>query len=189
MPKPTPISRAVRSKPRSARGPASSHNRWRAALPSSRRSQKSPPGMSSARCRGRRDGAAGASRRHASNSGMTARSACTTVSSSAATRRRARARRVQPRVSRAFPLCQPVFGPTVEDKQPPSTMLPPLDLPEGVLLLITDELASPADFLLHKCLLINSKEVQDGKIIVLSVSEGFTKWKTIASRLVIPKLV
>ncbi|TFK65400.1 hypothetical protein BDN72DRAFT_801194 [Pluteus cervinus] len=61
-------------------------------------------------------------------------------------------------------------------------MLPPLDLPEGVLLLITDELASPSDFLLHKCLLMNSKEARDSKIIVLSVSEGLTKWKTVASR-------
>jgi pyridoxine/pyridoxamine 5'-phosphate oxidase len=48
------------------------------------RSHWSPPGTSSARCRGRRAGAAGASRRSASNSGTIVRSACTTASNSAA---------------------------------------------------------------------------------------------------------
>ena len=84
-PKPTPISRPGRSRRRSAPGPASSRSRWKAALPSSRRSRWSPPNTSSARCRARRAGAAGASRRRGSNSGTTARSACTTASNSAAT--------------------------------------------------------------------------------------------------------
>src|SRR5271155_4545440 len=46
-----------------------------------------------ARCRGHRDGAAGGSRRPGSNSGTTARSACTTGSNSAAQRRISRGRR------------------------------------------------------------------------------------------------
>ena len=49
---------------------------------------QSPPNMWSAKCRARRAGAAGASRPSVSNSGTTARSACTTASNSAAMRRR-----------------------------------------------------------------------------------------------------
>ena len=41
--KPTPISPRGPSRRRSAPGPASSRSRWRAALPSSRRSPRSPP--------------------------------------------------------------------------------------------------------------------------------------------------
>src|SRR6266436_5740988 len=107
-PRPTPISRPGRSRPRSAPGPASSRSRWKAALPSSRPLQKLPQGISSARCRGRRAGAAGASRRCSSNSGTTARSACTTASNSAATnptalgRRRAFIHRVSRRTREPF---------------------------------------------------------------------------------------
>ena len=91
--KPTPISPRGRSRRRSAPGPASSRSRWRAALPSSRRSRRSPPNTSSAKCRARKGGAAGASTPHVSNSGTTARSACTTASNSAAMRLTARGRR------------------------------------------------------------------------------------------------
>ena len=61
-------------------------SRSRAASPSSRRSPRSPPSTSSARCRVRRAGAAGASRRRVSSSGTTAHSACTTASNFAVTR-------------------------------------------------------------------------------------------------------
>ena len=86
-PKPTPISRHGRSRPRSAPGPASNRSRWKAGLPSNRRSRKSPPNTSSARCRGRQAGAAGASRLRSLNSGTIARSVCTTASNSAGRRR------------------------------------------------------------------------------------------------------
>ena len=57
-------------------------------------------------------------------------------------------------------------------------------IPEkGDLLLITDELASPADFILHAnlaaCLKDSSK---NARCIVLSVSEGLSRWKAIATK-------
>ncbi len=71
----------------SAPGPASNLKPSKAASPSNRRSPRLPPDTSSARCRARRAGAAGASRPPGSSSGTTVRSACTTVSNFAATRR------------------------------------------------------------------------------------------------------
>jgi pyridoxine/pyridoxamine 5'-phosphate oxidase len=62
-------------------------------LPSNRRSRPSPPGTFSARYRGRRAGAAGASRPCSSSSGTTVRSACTTASNSAAEARTSHGRR------------------------------------------------------------------------------------------------
>src|ERR1700676_2474903 len=82
--KPTPILPRAQNRRRSGPGPPSSRSRWKAALPSNRRSRPSPPSTSLGRCRGRRAGAAGGSRPRSSNSGMTDRSACMTASSSAA---------------------------------------------------------------------------------------------------------
>ncbi|KAF8060707.1 hypothetical protein FPV67DRAFT_303245 [Lyophyllum atratum] len=61
-------------------------------------------------------------------------------------------------------------------------MLSPFDLPEGILLLITDELASPADFLLHRVLISHIKETKHSKSVILSVSEGIERWKAIAAK-------
>ena len=68
-------------------------------------------------------------------------------------------------------------------QRPP--MLAPFNLPEGILLLITDELAAPADFLLHRSLISHIKETNGPtKTIVLSVSEDLARWKAVASKLV-----
>jgi len=69
---------------------------------------------------------------------------------------------------------------------------PPLNLPEAVILLITDELAAPADFVLHRTLTTHLKkpiqrvEGQQNKTraVILSVSEGLGRWKALASKLV-----
>ncbi|KAG7448484.1 uncharacterized protein BT62DRAFT_964874 [Guyanagaster necrorhizus] len=58
----------------------------------------------------------------------------------------------------------------------------PLDLPQGIIQLITDELPSPADFILHQKLISHVKESKEGKRIILSVSEGWAKWQAIASK-------
>ena len=85
-PKPMPISRPARNRRRSAPGPASSRSPWKAVLPSSRPLPRWRPSTLSGRCRGHRAGAAGASRRLASSSGTTGRSACMTASNSRARR-------------------------------------------------------------------------------------------------------
>ncbi|KIJ97988.1 hypothetical protein K443DRAFT_681125 [Laccaria amethystina LaAM-08-1] len=62
-------------------------------------------------------------------------------------------------------------------------MLAPFNLPEGIVLLITDELAAPADFLLHRSLISHIKETNGPtKTIVLSVSEDLARWKAVASK-------
>ncbi|KAF9006161.1 hypothetical protein BDQ17DRAFT_1399090 [Cyathus striatus] len=61
-------------------------------------------------------------------------------------------------------------------------MLPPFNLPEGIILLITDELASPSDFILHRALASHIKESKGSKNIVLSVSKDILRWKTIAAK-------
>ncbi|PPQ69913.1 hypothetical protein CVT25_002471 [Psilocybe cyanescens] len=58
----------------------------------------------------------------------------------------------------------------------------PFDLPEGILLLITDGLAAPADFVLHRCLATHLKDNKRPKATVLSVSEGIVRWKALASK-------
>jgi len=72
--------------------------------------------------------------------------------------------------------------------------LPPLNLPDGVILLITDELPSPADFLLHRTLSAHLKrpirrhEQLEGerrnktRAVILSVSEDLGRWKALASK-------
>ncbi|KDR70034.1 hypothetical protein GALMADRAFT_128199 [Galerina marginata CBS 339.88] len=61
-------------------------------------------------------------------------------------------------------------------------LFPPFNLPEGVILLITDGLAAPADFVLHRCLASHLKEKRKPKAIILSVSEGIGRWKALASK-------
>jgi len=61
-------------------------------------------------------------------------------------------------------------------------MLSPFNLPDGILLLITDELSSPADFLLHQSLITHLKETKNAKAIILSVSEEFARWQAIAMK-------
>ncbi|KAF7370707.1 hypothetical protein MSAN_00703900 [Mycena sanguinolenta] len=64
-------------------------------------------------------------------------------------------------------------------------MFSPFDLPSGILLLVTDQLASPADFVLHRGLIDHLKvtNLQDSKkAIVLSVSQDLTRWTAIAAK-------
>ena len=49
-------------------------------------------------------------------------------------------------------------------------------------LLITDQLASPGDFLLHQLLSEYVKSFPDGKCVVISTSQDLTKWKAISLR-------
>ncbi|KAF8918655.1 hypothetical protein CPB85DRAFT_1280725 [Mucidula mucida] len=56
----------------------------------------------------------------------------------------------------------------------------PLDLPPGVIQLITDQLASPADYILHQLIASHSKEQKQSKRIVLSVSQSWARWQAIA---------
>lgn len=62
-------------------------------------------------------------------------------------------------------------------------MFPPFDSPAASqCLLITDELPSPADFILHRSLASHFKQSKTSKCIVLSVSEDFARWKAIAAK-------
>ncbi|KAJ3561890.1 hypothetical protein NP233_g9916 [Leucocoprinus birnbaumii] len=63
-------------------------------------------------------------------------------------------------------------------------LLPPVNLPENIVLLITDTLPSPASFLLHKALASHLKSLTNTRrtATVISVSEDLAKWKSIASR-------
>lgn len=71
-----------------------------------------------------------------------------------------------------------------------TTFLPPFNVPEGVVLLVTDELAAPADFVLHKTLADYLKKsprsdvsAEGGvKVVILSVSESLQRWKALASK-------
>ncbi|KAF8267657.1 hypothetical protein EI94DRAFT_1729851 [Lactarius quietus] len=47
---------------------------------------------------------------------------------------------------------------------------------------ITDQLASPADFLLHQLLSEYIKSSPDAKCIIISTAQDLTKWKAISSR-------
>ncbi|KAI0661405.1 hypothetical protein C8Q70DRAFT_971176 [Cubamyces menziesii] len=62
-------------------------------------------------------------------------------------------------------------------------MFPPtkLPLPQEVLL-ITDELLAPADFLLHRQLAAHMKESKDSRCVLISVSEDLGRWKSVAQR-------
>jgi hypothetical protein len=63
-----------------------------------------------------------------------------------------------------------------------TVMFSPFDLPSGVILLVTDELASPADFFLHQSLISHVKEKKGVKSIVLSISESLVRWQAIAAK-------
>jgi len=63
----------------------------------------------------------------------------------------------------------------------------PFNLPQGIALLITDQLSAPADFLLHKYLYQhlkkeNNTDASPTKATILPVSEGLARWKAVASR-------
>jgi len=58
----------------------------------------------------------------------------------------------------------------------------PLDLPSGVFLLITDELAAPGDFFLHRTLASYLKRNNNGRAIIVALSESATRWKALASK-------
>lgn len=57
---------------------------------------------------------------------------------------------------------------------------PPKLLSAGQFLLITDELAAPADFLLHQSLAAHLKN--NKRSVILNVSEDMARWKTIATK-------
>jgi hypothetical protein len=59
----------------------------------------------------------------------------------------------------------------------------PFDLPDGVILLITDRLAAPADFVLHRSLATHLRERRKPSSLILSVSEGIGRWKALAAKL------
>jgi len=66
-------------------------------------------------------------------------------------------------------------------------LFPPLNLPEGVILLITDDLSAPADFALHRALATHLKlprhrEEPTPRALILSVSEDYGRWKALASK-------
>ncbi|KAG6830281.1 hypothetical protein H0H92_001547 [Tricholoma furcatifolium] len=61
-------------------------------------------------------------------------------------------------------------------------MLPPFNLPDGIILLVTDELSSPSDFLLHRLLISHFKESKNAKGVILSVSEGIERWRAVAAK-------
>ncbi|RPD58667.1 hypothetical protein L227DRAFT_577033 [Lentinus tigrinus ALCF2SS1-6] len=62
-------------------------------------------------------------------------------------------------------------------------MFPPSALPlPGQVLLITDELLAPADFLLHRFLSDHLKESKHSPALLVSVSEDVGRWKSIAGR-------
>ncbi|KAJ7287017.1 hypothetical protein C8J57DRAFT_1707423 [Mycena rebaudengoi] len=67
-------------------------------------------------------------------------------------------------------------------------MISPFDLPSGILLLVTDQLSSPADFVLHRSLIehlkgaTKSDTTRPKKALVLSVSEDLVRWKAIAAK-------
>ena len=64
-------------------------------------------------------------------------------------------------------------------------MFSPFDLPPDILLLATDQLSPPADFVLHHGLIDHIKGAKSEipkKAIVLSVSEDLTRWKAIATK-------
>ncbi|KAG2135463.1 hypothetical protein DEU56DRAFT_913302 [Suillus clintonianus] len=50
------------------------------------------------------------------------------------------------------------------------------------LLLITDQLPAPADFLLHRFLHLHLKQSKIANCIVLAVSESLERWKSVASK-------
>ncbi|KAF5313130.1 hypothetical protein D9619_003759 [Psilocybe cf. subviscida] len=60
------------------------------------------------------------------------------------------------------------------------SLFQPFDLPEGIMLLISDELGAPGDFLLHRALASHLKDRKKTTAIVLSVAESLSRWKALA---------
>lgn len=52
----------------------------------------------------------------------------------------------------------------------------------GELLVLTDQISSPADFLIHRILTTHLKETNGSKCLFLSVSESLTRLKAIAGK-------
>jgi len=74
-----------------------------------------------------------------------------------------------------------------------SQFFPPFNLPDDIILLVTDELSAPADFVLHRTLAAHLKRPaqRNGssdhagtrtRAIILSVSEDLGRWKAVASK-------
>lgn len=61
-------------------------------------------------------------------------------------------------------------------------MFPPFDLPDGIFLLITDELSAPADFALTSSLISHYKRFKDSKVIYLSVSESWNRLRILCAK-------
>ncbi|KAJ7761951.1 hypothetical protein DFH07DRAFT_883279 [Mycena maculata] len=74
-------------------------------------------------------------------------------------------------------------------------MFSPFDLPPGILLLLSAQLSSPVDFILHRSFIdhlmgtkstaesdSNSQDLKKPKVIVLSVSGDLTRWKSVAAK-------
>ncbi|KAH9858998.1 hypothetical protein C2E23DRAFT_717158 [Lenzites betulinus] len=62
-------------------------------------------------------------------------------------------------------------------------MFPPVDLPlPAEILVITDELSAPADFLLHRHLVDNLKNSSNAKCVLVAVSEDLGRWKSLCQR-------
>lgn len=60
---------------------------------------------------------------------------------------------------------------------------PPPDLTSHVgLVLITDELQAPADFLIHRFLNLRLKDSKRSRCLLLSVSEDIERIKSVASK-------
>ncbi|KDQ19972.1 hypothetical protein BOTBODRAFT_183988 [Botryobasidium botryosum FD-172 SS1] len=54
--------------------------------------------------------------------------------------------------------------------------------PPGHALVITDQLNSPAEFLLHRALAAHVKDIDKSRVVIVSVSRSFAHWKAIASK-------
>jgi hypothetical protein len=54
----------------------------------------------------------------------------------------------------------------------------------GQPLLITDDLAAPADFLLHRFLANHLRDSSEAKCVVIAVLENVSRWEAVAARLV-----
>ncbi|KZT22202.1 hypothetical protein NEOLEDRAFT_1150189 [Neolentinus lepideus HHB14362 ss-1] len=63
-----------------------------------------------------------------------------------------------------------------------ATFPPPDLLSSGQVVIVTDQILSPADFLLHRTLASHFKDHKDARCIVLLVSESISRWNAIASR-------
>ncbi|KAF7295991.1 hypothetical protein MKEN_01413700 [Mycena kentingensis (nom. inval.)] len=61
-------------------------------------------------------------------------------------------------------------------------MFSPFDLPPGVLLLVTDQLSSPADFILYRGVIDHLKGSKQKRAVVLSTSSDSSRWRAIAAK-------